>query len=143
MLRSVLSIFKQGTTNFTFLQYFWIREHILSILQGCQTKIISFVENGEQNQQSRLMFFSRNSHNSKSLGTGFNHSDILFDHTPQTHACVPKSYLDYGKFEAWKTNIGINSFKDDTQQAASTTKVAEKKIAYEQIEEDSGMKSMK
>ena len=113
LLQTVVEIFKEGTKHHSFLQYFWIKEELLSTMEAYQTKIISFIESGQQTDKGAMIFQTRNSHNNKPLGTGHNHPDIdIAEGIPQN--LQPTINLSYGSYRHWKTLLGVNSFDDKT-----------------------------
>ena len=52
------------------MEYHQLREHVLSALEPLQTKVVNFVESGQQNDKGKLVFVQRNSHNTQPIGTG-------------------------------------------------------------------------
>ena len=46
------------------------------MLEPYQTRIVTFIESGQQTEKGSIIYFPRNSHNRKSIGSGVNHPDI-------------------------------------------------------------------
>ena len=90
LLHNVMKIFKEGSSGWSFLQYFWVKEELMSMMENYQTRIISFIDSGQQNEKGQIIYVPRNAHNIKSLGSTVNHPEIEF-----TVNTVPPTNLQY------------------------------------------------
>lgn len=70
ILEEVIEFYKEKASKYKFMEYQQLREYVLSALEPLQTKVVNFVESGQQNDKGKLVFVQRNSHNTQPIGTG-------------------------------------------------------------------------
>ncbi len=86
-------------SNYRYMEYYQLRQYVLSVLEPLQTKVVNFVESGLQNEKGRLIFSRRNHHNQQPIGTG-----ALFCTTSKDKT----TFYSLKLWKDWKTSLVID-----------------------------------
>jgi len=112
LLQSNINKFVETASTYSFREYLEIREYLLSLLEGYQTKVINFHESGHQNAQGKLTFQRRNTHQVLPLGHTQNHPNITLP--PQIAKPIN---LPLSQWQTWKTSLVVDHVSEYDKQS--------------------------
>jgi hypothetical protein len=91
-MNNALELFTASASKLSFMEYHQLREYVLSAMEPYQTKVVNFVEAGQQSDRGKLILLKRNAHN-----------PVLTSNLPP---------LPLSNWREWKTSLVIDHVRE-------------------------------